>query len=381
MHDSNSLFAHKSARSAARYVIAAVLITASAACAGGGGSSGAAPVPMGGSQSSTAAGPRWPVKTREHVDLWLHAFALLQDDTSRVPLFRRNYKDEVTVRKNRDQVHTLLDSNRTKLMARFRQNPSLGGAQFAALYFGNWEDMRSAIDLFMRAEGDPRRSGNQETQQIVAFFAAQFPTPADREWLRLLTESLVDEQRRFYHAYWVEEQRTRASALSAVDSLWKRVYLPKFQPFLNNTQQSSGDLVLSLTLGGEGRTVNVAKQQNVVAVGFPVRPADAAEVIYVLAHEAIGTLAGSAVNDNTTPAEKRNGAGDRLQSNAAVRGGAMLLQRLAPELVPGYMRYYVRIVNASSSGDATLAFTTAFPLTEPVADAIKRQLDIVLGGI
>lgn len=43
------------------------------------------------------AGPRWPVKTREHVDLWLHGFALLTDDTAAVPLFDRGYRDRKSV--------------------------------------------------------------------------------------------------------------------------------------------------------------------------------------------------------------------------------------------------------------------------------------------
>ncbi len=37
----------------------------------------------------------WTVETREHVDLWLHAFALLRPDSSLVPTFALGYADEV----------------------------------------------------------------------------------------------------------------------------------------------------------------------------------------------------------------------------------------------------------------------------------------------
>ena len=44
--------------------------------------------------------------------------------------------------------------------------------------------------------------------------------------------------------------------LAAADSLWQGTYRQKLQRFLNNTQQETGDFILALTLGGEGRTVN-----------------------------------------------------------------------------------------------------------------------------
>lgn len=358
----------------------ALVFVFAAGCASG----GAAPINTPGTAGPVASAQtpnQWVIKTREHVDLWLHGFAMLQEDTARVPLFRRGYRDEIVVRKNRENTRTLLDSNRTRLVARLTQNRQLGNAQFAALYFGSWDEMREAIDIFLRSEGDPRRASSQGTQQIIAFFAQQFPSPADREWLRVFSESLLDEQRKFYHAWWVEQQRARAATLTAIDSGFRTVWLPKFRTFLANTQQSGGDLIPSIVLAGEGRTVNVSKQQNVTAVGFPSSPANAAELAYVFAHEVIGTIASTALTDNTTPAELRSGAGERLQSNAAVRGGALLLEKVAPELVPGYQRYYLSIVNAAAGSDASSSFAAAFPISEAVRDAIRRQLDIILGGI
>ena len=48
---------------------------------------------------------RWPVRTLPHVDLWLHALALVSDDSSTVPLFRRHYRDSLTVEKNRRNIN------------------------------------------------------------------------------------------------------------------------------------------------------------------------------------------------------------------------------------------------------------------------------------
>ena len=253
--------------------------------------------------------------------------------------------------------------------------------QFAALYFGTWDEMRSAIDIFLRAEGNPRAASDAQSQQLIGFFAQQLPTPADREWLRLFVSSLVDEGRKFHHAWWVARTRERAAVLTRADELWQRTYRPKFQPFLNNSGQASGDMLLSLAIGGEGRTVAAGKQQNVVTVTFPATTGEAEEAIYVFAHEVVGNIAGTALNDNVTPADRRNGVTDKLQSAAAVRGGAMLLQRIAPELLTGYARFYLREIGQSPTSDPVAALVAQFTLPETVRDAIQRQLEIVLGGI
>jgi hypothetical protein len=70
-----------------------------------------------------------------------------------------------------------------------------------------------------------------------------------------------------------------------------------------------------------------------------------------------------AVADNTTPTEKRQGLADSYSSAAAVRGGAMLIKRVAPELLAGYQRYYLQAANVPrSDGDAEAALARAYRL-------------------
>jgi len=339
------------------------------------------PAPANPSGVSTTTNAPWPVKTREHLDLWLHGFAMVQADTTRVPFFRRGYRDQMVVEKNRRNVTTLLDQNRAQLAGRFALNRNLIGAQFAALYFGSWDEMQRAIAIFLQAQGDPGRARDQQQQQIIAFFAQSFNSPADRDWLDLFSRSLADEYTKFYRGYWIEQQRARGPVLTAVDSLWQQVYRPKFQTYLARTQQETGDLLLSLPLDGEGRTVSAGKRANSVAVEFPDAPARAVEAIYVFAHEAVGAVANQAVVDNVTPAERREGLADRMQSAAAVRGGALLIQRVAPELLDGYSRFYLGAAGVTPSGNVAAQLASTFPITDAIRDAIARQLDTVLGGI
>jgi hypothetical protein len=319
------------------------------------------------------------------VDLWLHGFAMLTEDTTKVPLFRRNYRSELQVQKNQRNVITQLDANRSQLTARMTANRNLANAQFLALYFGSWDDIKTAAEHFIQTQGDPSRARDQQIQGVIAFLAQNFPTAADREWFRLFVSSLEDENTKFYASYWLEQNRARASVMSAVDNQWQQTYYPKFRRFLMGTQQASGDIILSMPLGGEGRTIgtnptSVTSRGSLVAVTRP--ESDPLDAIYVFAHEVVGTIMNGVITDNTTPAQRREGLAERYAADGLVIGGALLLQRIAPELADGYARYYLRIAGRPvPSGDVQAALNAAFPLPENFRAGFLRQLDIVLGGI
>jgi len=351
-------------------VLALLAVSACVTSTGGGGTASTTP---------PAAARAWPVLTRQHVDLWLHGYAMLLRDTATVPVFRRGYRDGIQAAKRQRSLSTLLDANRERLQARLAQSAALNNGQFAPLYFANFDQMRQVIGLFLQAQGDPRQATDQSLAQYFAVLRQAYGSPADQEWLRLFVESLEDERQKFYQQYWTSENGARLPLTRAADSLWQGTYRSKFQRFLNNTQQEGGELILALTLGGEGRTVNFGSRQNAVAASMPER--DALEPIYVFAHEVVSSIVGTAVNDNITPNEQRTGLGGRYMTTGTVRAGALLLRRIAPELLSGYTRYYVTQAGVATSGDINARLVSTFPLPDLIREAIERQLDVVLGGI
>jgi hypothetical protein len=342
-----------------------------------------APAPSAGQQPSPAAASdaRWPVKSREHVDLWLHGFAMISDDSSPVPFFRRGYREAFTVEKNGARILTDLDANRDALAGRLQANPALVNAQFLPLYFESWAELEGSLELFLKADGSPRAARNEQEAGLIAFLAAAFPGREDRDFARRMLNSLRSEREHFYHAWWLAETRRRDASLETVDTLWRRTWRPKLQTFLDHTQQGNGEVVLTLALEGEGRTVTGGKQRNTIAVGFPDSAARSLDAIFALAHEMVGPLTGAAVADNTTPAEKRSGAAERLSSLALVRGGALLLAHVSKEAADGYARFYLRAAGLQYSGDAGAALAKAFPVPQGILDSIARQIEIAFGGI
>lgn len=324
----------------------------------------------------------WKLTTLEHVDLWFHGYAMLTSDTGHVPFFDRGYKQRVTALKRQKNIYTSLDANQTELSARFAANPALANGQFLAMYFTTFQQLRNATDAFFRTGGNPRAARDPQLAQQIAMLASIFRSQPDRNWLRLFVQSLDDESNKFFHQYWMSEQQARGAAYAAVSEQWGSKWYPKLQRFLNNTQQPNGQFVLSIPLGGEGRTTNDSKEANMIAVGFPKTPEAAPEALFTFVHEAVGELAQEAITDNTTPAEQRSGVTNEYVGNGAVRGGAVLLQRILPDLVPEYMRFYLRTLGRMpSAGDPTAAFAQAFPLPQVILDGITKQIDVVLGGI
>jgi len=364
---------------------ALVLLGACASSGGGGRNGDGAPAPAAGGQAGTPArAPSpWPIKTRAHVDLWLHGYALLTADTARIPFFRRGYRPRMKELKAQRNVYTQLDANAEALSARFACGKALVNGQFVPLYFSSFEQIQQVVDAFLRSGGDPRAANDQMTGALFGVLSGSFPSAADRDWLRLFVQSLGDVSNRFYHDYWTSEQRARTSTRQAVDELWRQTYRPRLQRFLNNTQQENGEFMLSLPLDGEGRTVTFSKQQNSVSVAFPDSASRAAEAIYVFAHEIVNAITTTAINDNTTPAEQRSGVTGRYLANGNVRAGALLVQRVASaEVAHDYMRYYLRAAGlAAPAGDPSSAFVAAFAIPDAVMQAITRQMDVVLGGI
>ena len=353
--------------------LALFFLLGATACGGG--------ISSGGGAAPTPAQPTqvWPVLTRMHVDLWLHGYAMLLRDTATVPVFRRGYRDRVQSVKNQRGITTQLDASREQLQARFALSPGLINGQFAPLYFGNFDQMQRVISLFLQAEGDLRATQDGTLRQYFAVLNSAFGSAGDREWLRVFTAALEDERRKFYQEYWTSENGGRMGWIRATDTLWQNTYRPKLQRFLNNTQQENGEFILALTLGGEGRTVNFGARQNAVAAAMPDQ--DPREPIYVLTHEITSSIVSTAVTDNTTPTEQRAGVSARHVTMGTVRAGALLLQRAAPELVSGYIRYYLTQAGHSTTGDINARFASAFPLPEAIRAAIDRQLEVVLGGI
>ncbi len=332
----------------------------------------------------TRPGGPWPIKTREHVDLWLHGFALLSDDTSQVPLFRKGYRDSMIVVRNVAQVATRLDTARVALQRTLATTSRLLNAQFYALHFTNFGTLRVSLQLLTQAKGDVKAVRDRDQAQLVALAANYFPTVPEREFAEQFSVGLESESQRFFHANWLETQRARAPVLARADSLWRTLWFPKMAGFLRGTQQRNAEIIVSAVVEGEGRTITTDPTAGAsMVVTLPPSLDRTDEVLYGIVHEAVGTFAAAVVTENITPKQKSAGAGDRLQTAAALRAGLLLLQRTLPAEAEGYARFYLRVMGkpVPAPGTAVAALEVAMPISAEILESMKTQLDLYLGGL
>lgn len=368
-----------------RGTVAVVALSLVSACASSGAgrrpnASAAAPEHADFPRGNPATDQGWTVSSREQVDAWLHGFAMVMADTTHVPIFARGYRANMQALKHQRNISTSLDANAERLGSRFATEPTLVNAQFVPMYFASFADLMSAAREFLNAEGDPRATTNPDAQNRIALFAEYFPNASDREWLQLFLPSLQDEYDKFYHAYWTQQQAQVGPVLTEVTNRWNTAWYPAMRTYLSNTQQGSGEILLSLPLAGEGRTVP-ERGITASAIAMPGSVADADDALYAFAHEASQQVTNVAIGESGGSIQRRENAYDVYGANAAVRGGAMLLQRVLPSSVAGYMNYYLRVAGASTSaGDPTTAFEKEFPLPKSILDGITRELSGVLGG-
>lgn len=325
----------------------------------------------------------WGVKSREHVDLWLHGFALLQSDTaSPLPLFDPEYRDNLVVIKNNAHVLTQLDVNVERLQRTLKERPDLINAQFLAQMFASGAVMRTTLDAFVAANGDPNAAASQEQAYMFAGLLNYFPTPVERQWLGLFISSLWDEHEKFFASYWLQQQRDRKAVIDSVHSIWTVSLYPRLRSFLISTKQSNGEILLSLPLLAEGRTANTGSNIGTsVAIGFPKSAAEVNNAIYAIAHEVVNPLAFAAIQDNTTPAQQRSGEAAGMVSQATIAGGLILLETLASEYAEGYARFYLHASGHKPGSDPKKQLREAFPLAKEITDNMTRQLETIGGGI
>ena len=252
------------------------------------------------------------------------------------------------------------------------------------MYFGSLQEIVSATDYFIRANGNPRAASDPQIQQQIALLAANFPSPADRNWLRLFVQSLQDESTKFFHAYWTGEQQARGAAYAAFQSAVDLALLSRsFRVFSTTRSKRPVSSCSRSRSGGEGRTVNDGKQSNLIAVEFPATIDAAPEALFGFVHEG-SRQARSAKRSPTTRPPRNNGRVSRSGTRAMVRSAAARYSFSAS--LPSWCRrtcaFYLATVGQNApSGDPSAAFAAAFSIPAAILSAINKQIDVVLGGI
>lgn len=330
----------------------------------------------------------WRVGSAEHVALWYHGLAqalapLKNLDTLVVPHFSASYVDDIVAVKQRRGVYpTALDQRAEEFGRIFERDQAYRGLEFLPLYFRSAQALFSGIEFWASVGGDPRRASTVEAARMVAFLTQLFPRAEHRrviaEWVGVMRE----EADTFYTAYWQEEEPRLQADIAAVQREWDAL-APALDVYLEYLQIPNGEIFLVPALDVEGRIVTsgVAAPRAAIMAPPSGRP-DLAALSFV--HELLYPLVGEAITEFLAPATIRELGEDRLSTQAAVRGGAMLLQEAAPTRVAAYQRLFLEAAGARTTAPGESldsAFVATFPLPADLERGLAEFVRQALAGI
>ena len=346
------------------FAFAAILWTVALAACGGG-----APGP---SDPTPALANEWRFTAEHHVALWYHGLALTDAGPAgvAVPYYRSGYATDVDAARRRISGSTPLA---TSLGSRLESSGAIDGMQFLPLYFDSWQQMRQAVDVWQQAGGDPARAGDAQTQAIIAFLSQRFSTAAQRSALIDFMNALEQERTSFFDTWWNQTQPTALA--QEAQALW-RSYQPRLTSFLRYSDAEGGHATLVPALRGEGRAES-GRGVAIVAVGGRAGE-DAQVIVGRVIHELAYSLAAEAVRDAVAPARIREIGEDVLVARAAVRAGAMIIERTVPELLPAYREDYIR---AAGGDSARRTLVQQFDLPNELVPALESAVQLATSGI
>lgn len=330
----------------------------------------------------------WHARTAEHIGLWYHGLAyahaaVAPAETTVLPRFEPGYVEQIVALKRREGVYpTPLDRRAAEFGRTFQSSDVYDRLEFLPLFFRNGEALAAAIDLWNRAGGNPAAAGSAEGAQVIAFLSQLFPRPAERQTVVAWVGLLAEEDSAFYRRYWADQAETLATTVTAVQREWDAL-APALSQYLAYIGFRNGELFLTPALGPEGRTVTSGVAVPRVAVLAP--PANhPAYAVWGFVHELLYPLVGEVVREQVSPARIRELGEARLNSLAAIRGGALLLQQTAPRRVDDYRRFFLEGAGhrvPTTAAELGTAFENAFPLPPELVRGLEQAIANALAGI
>jgi hypothetical protein len=325
---------------------------------------------------------RWSVTTRPAVDLWYHGLALIgfRGTAGSLPIHAPDYRETIDAAKRAAGTgQTPLDRRAEEFRSTFEANDRYSAMHFLPLHFASGEALTTAISAWLQVGGDPRRIQDPGLAGAVAFLSQQFPTEAERRVMAEWMEALTAEGRTFYTAYREREGARNAALIAAAQTEWDAL-APRLRPVLDYLLLNRGELIVSQPLGPEGRTLELGNRFNRVAVLLPEagRPGD---VVWAAIHELMYPYVSGVMTDQLAPAQLRDADRPDLTRRAAIRAGAMVLELVAPDALQPYREAHLRWAGAAVPAGAVqreAALERAYPLPEPLPDALRRGIESMM---
>jgi hypothetical protein len=318
-----------------------------------------------------AAPARWTVERDAFADLWYHGLATIgARSDGPLPLYSATHMRAVGDRKRTRDIATRLDALAPALRTEFAADSAYEVLHFIPAFFVRDDPIAVLGALRAALSGAAARSPAPFSLAArAAAVARSFPSTRQRRALLSFMDALDDEWRNV-----VRQDRgawaPRLGELAALRRDWDEQIGPPLASYLGALVPAGGMIVVVSALGAEGRIVVRPGGRSVVVVSADsvagVRDAPLLAAVRELAYPLLDRAAWT----SHAPRGDRLAA-ERARRIAAVRGGAILLEALAPALAPAYQR----AVMAATDHRRSRRFESEYPMDDASQSALRAAAE------
>jgi hypothetical protein len=226
-------------------------------------------------------------------------------------------------------------------------------------------------------EGIPR-APSPNTAFGLAAVGSVLTTQSQRTVLGEFVAALEAEWDLFFGDWWQEGSGSRAQIRDSLRRSWAEDYGPALASILQKMGMSGGVVALVPAIGPEGRIFGGTSENttdNVLVVSAPTDPERSVEAVYSMLREVSFPMVrrvmeqGGRVVGNQTEEE-------RLASTAAIRSGALILEKYRPNDLMDYQRFFLTQAGRQiPMGEATEGpFREVFPLDGGIEQALREEI-------
>ncbi len=333
----------------------------------------------------------WVFSSIPQVDLWFHGMAVVDPiGPGPNPLYDPAYPSEVQQAKaEADLAPTALDTRSGYFRDAFRRDPAFEVLHFVPLYFhrAGRAEFFSAMKLLVGTREGIPRAQSANTAFGLAAVGSVLTTQSQRTVLGEFVAALEAEWDLFFGDWWQEGSGSRAQIQDSLRRSWVEGYGPAMASTLQKMGMSGGVVALVPAIGAEGRIFGGTSKNttdNVLVVSAPPSPERSQEAVYSMLREISFPLVrrvmeqGGRVVGNQSEEEK-------LASTAAIRSGALILEKYRPHDLMDYQRFFLTQAGHNIPvGEAPAGpFGEMFPLDNEIERALREELFTMVtnGGV
>lgn len=320
------------------------------------------------SGSAQASPVHWVVKRDAFADLWYHGLATVGSERfGALPLYSAAHVRASRDAKRRLGLGSPLDASARSLRASLARDSAFEVLHFVPPFFVGEDPGDVLAALRAALEGSPPAHPVSRSLAARAGAVVQsLPSPRQRSTLLQFVSVLGDEWTSF-----VRSERARwapsPSSVAALQRSWDDRFAAPLAVYLRGIGRERGIIVVVPAIGAEGRIITDPDGATIVVVSAdtyasaPDAPLLAAvrELSFPLL-EQLPPLQGASA--------RASAGGERAREAAAVRGGALLLETLAPSLAEPYRTQFT----VAGDGRGRHTFDTIYPLDAATESALRE---------